>query len=111
MILQPFLPDTTEKLAGSSVSTNPDWKQAGKTNLLAAGHMIGKPELLFPKIEDEQIEKQLDKLDGQQRQCRMNPAGNVEPAKETMSFEDFTAMDIRVATILDAEKVAKTRNC
>ncbi len=107
VILQPFLPHTTAKLASLLQTENFPWMRAGETGLIADGHMIGKPQLLFTKIEDAQIGKQLDKLTANRKEADTAPAG-AEPAKETISFEDFTRMDIRVATILEAEKVPKT---
>ena len=108
IILQPFLPNTCKKLAGILNITVSTWDQAGKTNLLPAGHVIGQPELLFSKIEDEQIEYQLSKLVVNSK-SEESVKDNIEPEKDTVTFEDFTKMDIRVGTIMDAEKVAKTK--
>ena len=75
---------------------------------MPAGHKIGKAELLFSKIEDETIQKQLDKLEASKK---ANEAANktVEPQKDTITFEDFTKLDMRVGTILEAEKMPKTK--
>ena len=79
-----------------------------KKSLLPAGHQIGKAELLFSKIEDETIQAQLDKLEASKK---ANEAANkkVEPQKETITFDDFTKLDIRVGTILEAEKMPKAK--
>ena len=81
-----------------------------KDVLLPAGHSIqsGKPELLFSKIEDDTIQKQLDKLEASKK---ANEAANkkVEPQKEEITFDDFTKLDLRVGTILEAEKMPKTK--
>ena len=79
-----------------------------KKELLPANHKIGKAELLFSKIEDATIQKQLDKLEASKK---ANEAANkaVEPQKDTITFEDFTKLDMRVGTILEAEKMPKTK--
>ncbi len=124
---EPFLPFTAEKLkkmldygkssseAAASTSDIPskdseenEWEKIGQeTELLPAGHQIGKAELLFSKIEDEQIQQQLDKLEATKA---ANEAENkkAEPQKETATFEDFTKMDLRVGTIVEASKMPKT---
>jgi methionyl-tRNA synthetase len=85
------------------------WKDVSeKTELIVPNHQIGKPELLFAKIEDNEIQVQLDKLEATKQD---NEAENktVEPQKETIEFEDFSKLDIRVGTILEAVKVPKTK--
>ena len=79
-----------------------------KEVLLPAGHTCGKSELLFSKIEDDQMQKQLDKLEASKK---ANAAENavVEPQKETIAFDDFTKLDLRVGTIIEAEKMPKTK--
>ena len=79
-----------------------------KEALIPAKHDIGKAELLFSKIEDETIQKQLDKLEASRK---ANEIANkkVEPQKEEIAFEDFTKLDIRIGTILEAEKMPKTK--
>ncbi|WP_417872197.1 methionine--tRNA ligase [Xanthomarina gelatinilytica] len=79
-----------------------------KDTLIPVGHQIGKAELLFSKIEDETVQAQIDKLLATKK---ANEAANkaVEPQKETISFEDFTKLDLRVGTILEAEKMPKAK--
>ncbi|WP_339893970.1 methionine--tRNA ligase [uncultured Algibacter sp.] len=112
-LCEPFLPFTSTKLKGilnvtlSAVETS--WNEVStKETLLPAGHKIGKAELLFSKIEDETIQKQLDKLEASKK---ANEAANktLEPQKDTITFEDFTKLDVRVGTILEAEKMPKTK--
>ena len=110
VVSEPFLPFTSSKL--KSILKTDDtlsWTDiSDKNTLVAEGHKIGKAELLFSKIEDKTIEAQLAKLEATKK---ANEAANkeVEPQKETIEFEDFTKMDIRIGTILEAEKVAKTK--
>ena len=86
------------------------WERLGGMDLIAAGHMIGTPELLFEKIEDDVIQRQLDKLAATKAANQAAEAAqHVEAQKDTIHFDDFQKMDIRVSTILSAEKVAKTK--
>jgi methionyl-tRNA synthetase len=96
-----------EKLRGWLNSGKNQWSDAGRTDLLLAGHLVKKPELLFDKIEDEEIIRQVDKLMASKK---ANEASGVKtaPAKEIVTFDDFAKIDIRTATILEAEKVPKT---
>ena len=112
---EPFLPFTSNKLKDILNLTSQDsaeknsWNDISSKNaLLPASHQINKAELLFSKIEDEHIQKQLDKLEASKK---ANEAENavVDPEKETVQFEDFTSMDLRVGTILEAEKMPKTK--
>ncbi|MBO6605519.1 methionine--tRNA ligase [Psychroserpens sp.] len=106
---EPFLPFTSEKLKRILDITGATWR-AVKTQdeLIESGHQIGKGELLFSKIEDKTIQAQLNKLEASKK---ANEAANatVEPQKDTITFEDFTKLDIRVGKILEAEKMPKTK--
>ncbi len=114
---EPFLPFTSAKLkkilrvaendSDSSGEVKNSWNDIStKATLIPAGHQIGPAELLFSKIEDETIQLQLEKLEASKK---ANEASNkaVEPEKETISFEDFSKLDLRVGTILEAEKMPK----
>ena len=106
LILGPFLPFTVEKMKEFLNFSGGSWEKIGQKDLLPAGHKINKSSLLFEKIEDEIIEKQVNKLI-QTRKTSENTTVVMEQ-KETISFDDFTKVDIRTATILEAEKVPKT---
>jgi methionyl-tRNA synthetase len=108
VLAQPFLPKTATKLFEMLDFSQVNWADAGKADLIADGHQLSEVQLLFEKITDEQVEFQLNKL----AEAKIaNAAANVktEPAKANIAFEDFTKLDIRVGTILEAEKVAKTK--
>src|SRR5690606_20791287 len=87
-----------------------EWNEiSSKTEILKPGHLIGKSELLFSKIEDEQIQKQLDKLHKTKTENVENAVEvrEITPQKETIQFDDFMKMDIRIGTIIEAEKMPK----
>ncbi len=113
VLSEPFLPFTSEKLkkmlGHSELKDALSWKTVSeKENLLPSGSTIGKGELLFSKIEPEQIQTQLDKL---QASKKMNEAANktLTPQKDTCTFDDFTKLDMRVGTIIEAEKMPKAK--
>ncbi len=108
VLMEPFLPFSANKLQSMLNLHGCTWEDLGRTDLLEPGHMVNKPELLFAKIEDEAIQKQLDKLEAT-KTANDVAAKTVEPAKENISFDEFSKMDIRIGTILEAEKVAKTK--
>ncbi|WP_420835918.1 methionine--tRNA ligase [Lacinutrix algicola] len=108
-LCEPFLPFTSTKLKNILNSDENKWEDiATKEILISAGHQIGKGELLFSKIEDTEIQAQLDKLEASKK---ANEAANkvAEPQKDTIAFDDFTKLDLRVGTILEAEKMPKAK--
>lgn len=108
--IEPFMPFTAEKILNLLQVDHFGWDRLGDTDLLAAGHEIGTPVLLFEKIEDSTIEAQLKKLADTKKANMAKEAGHkIEPQKESIVFDDFNRMDIRSATILAAEKIAKTK--
>ena len=108
--IEPFMPFTAAKILGLLQIGKLGWEQLGDTSLLEAGHRIGEPVLLFEKIDDSVIEAQLRKLaDTKKANMAREAGGRTEPQKESISFDDFEKMDIRAATILEAEKIAKTK--
>ncbi len=110
VVIEPFMPFTSEKLLEMLKIERPSWDSIGSMDLIAAGHVIGEPSLLFEKIEDDVIQKQLDKLEAAKKaNMAAEAAANVEPQKELISFDDFGKADIRVSTILAAERVPKTK--
>ncbi|OKL39359.1 methionine--tRNA ligase [Pontibacter flavimaris] len=109
ILMEPFLPESAEKLRTMlNMAAGNSWSAAGAADLLKEGHVIGKPELLFEKVEDAAVEAQVQKLLDTKK---ANEAANavVAPAKEDITFDEFSRMDIRIGTILTAEKVAKTK--
>lgn len=108
ILSEPFLPHTSEKLKQMLNMGQYLWADAGDENILGNNHQIAEAQLLFEKIEDEAIEKQLQKLADSKKMNEINNT-TIEAQKENISFDDFSKMDIRVGTILEAEKVAKTK--
>jgi len=108
--IEPFMPFSAAKILKMLSVEKFGWEQLGTMDLIAAGHKIGEPVLLFEKIEDDVIQRQLDKLAAtKEANAAAEAAQQVEPQKDAVSFDDFQKMDIRVSTILAAEKVAKTK--
>lgn len=108
IVFEPFLPFSMEKLRGFMNLDKLNWENLGRTDLVAAGHKVNKPELLFEKIEDATIQAQVDKLLATKKANELE-AAEAKPAKENIEFDDFAKLDIRVGTIIEAEKVAKTK--
>ena len=105
---EPFLPFSSEKLRKMINMPNFEWSQLGSTDLLKAGDQLAEPELLFEKIDDETIEKQLQKLEDTKK-ANEEASYKAEPIKPEVSFEDFEKLDIRVGHILNCEKVKKSK--
>lgn len=108
ILSEPFLPFTAEKLRGMLNQDKAFWYEAGNSELLEEGKQINPAELLFEQIDDKQIEAQLEKLQ-QTKKANELASATVEPQKANIEYDDFAKMDIRVGTILAAEKVAKTK--
>lgn len=111
ILSEPFLPFTSQKLKRilnmNTLDSTPGWQDiASKETLLPSGHKTGDPELLFSKIEDAEINKQLEKLEATKK-ANSVVANTVEPQKETIQYEDFAKMDLRTGTILEASKMPK----
>ena len=104
----PFSAEKLRKMLGSPL----DWNLLGQSDILKEGHQIGEAELLFSKVEDAEIQKQLDRLDAIRKEreeaAKAEAAKQVAPQKPECSFEQFESMDIRTATVLEAERVPKT---
>jgi len=113
VLSEPFLPFTSEKLKGilnlnsKESEKSIEWDDVSlKETLLPAGHTINKSELLFRKIEDKEIQQQLDKLEATKKvNAQMDK--EVAPQKDTITFDDFSKLDMRVGTIIEAEKMPK----
>ncbi len=108
LLSEPFLPFSAQKLRNMLNQDLAYWYQAGNSELLEEGKQINPAELLFEQIDDKQIEAQLEKLQ-QTKKANELASATVEPQKANIEYDDFAKMDIRVGTILAAEKVAKTK--
>ncbi len=103
---EPFLPFSSAKLREMMNINSFDWNSLGSINLLETGHQLNKPSLLFEKIEDETIQKQLDRLENIRKENEENNY-KANPIREEISFEDWSKLDIRVGTVLECTKVPK----
>lgn len=108
VLASPFMPITAEKLAKMLNMQPVAWFEAGNVDLLSESTEINAPELLFEQIDDKTIALQIEKLQQTKKENALSEA-SVEAQKEIISFDDFAKTDIRVGTILSAEKVAKTK--
>lgn len=107
----PFLPFSVRKLNGILNIEPMGWDDLGRADLLKPGHQLNKAELLFAKIEDDAIQKQMDRLEAIKKarlEAEAAAAPAVEAAKDECTFDQFSQMDIRTATVLAAERVPKT---
>ena len=109
---EPFTPFACERLRKMLQTPDLKWEDLGATDILPEGHQLGEAELLFAKIEDDVIQKQLDRLAAiraeMEARAKAELAKQVTPQKEECTFDDFEKMDIRTATVLEAERVPKT---
>ena len=107
VLCEPFLPFTSNKLKTILNVSTLSWNAVSETSdLLPTGHQIGEAEILFAQIEDIEIQKQIDKLEATKTSNAMENK-IIEPQKETSTFEDFAKLDLRVGTIVEAEKMPK----
>ena len=107
-LLEPFLPESAQKLADQLNIALGNWISAGRSDTLAVGHQLQEAALLFAKIEDAVVETQVQKLLNTKKENQL-ASTPVAPAKDDVSFDDFGQMDLRIGTIVAAEKVAKTK--
>jgi len=110
VLMEPFLPHSSAKLLKMLNMEKKSWKNDLNKQLLAVGHQLNESSLLFEKIEDDAIEKQIQKLQSTKMNNATQAVKESTPSamKAPVSFEDFSRMDIRVGTILEAERVPKT---
>ncbi|RYF25533.1 MAG: methionine--tRNA ligase [Flavobacteriales bacterium] len=108
ILIEPFLPFTADRMMKMLNYGGHQWEDAGSIELLKRGHQLNEPTLLFAKIEDSEVQAQIDKLNNS-KEANAQANATLAPAKPNVSFEDFGAMDIRIATITAAEKVEKTK--
>ncbi len=103
---EPFLPFSSAKLRQMLQFDSVRWADFGKTELLPAGHALGKTELLFEQIDDATIEQQINKLQ-QTKAANAAQSQTVKAVKETVEFDDFLKLDIRIGTVVECSKVPK----
>ncbi|MBP6410745.1 MAG: methionine--tRNA ligase [Pseudarcicella sp.] len=108
IVCEPFLPFTAEKLRAMLKMDSLTWEAAGQNHLLKEGHLLENQGLLFDKIEDDIIQQQIDKL-SKAKQENLLAGKEVLPLKEEIAFDNFAQTDIRIGTIIGAEKVAKSK--
>lgn len=107
IVFEPFLPFSVKKIRQFINIDNLSWEQLGQTNLLPVGHQLNPSELLFSKIEDETIEKQIQKLLDTKKANEQTAEIKVAPQKPNVAFDDFAKLDLRVGKILECTKVPK----
>jgi methionyl-tRNA synthetase len=105
---EPFLPNSSERLR-TMLNVGPlAWEDLGSTTLIAAGHTLGTPELLFEKIEDAAIEAQIEKLSNIKK-ANEAAAHKANPIRENIDFSTFEQLDLRIGTVLSCERVPKMK--
>ncbi|MCA0232103.1 MAG: methionine--tRNA ligase [Bacteroidetes bacterium] len=107
IVSEPFLPFTAQKLRNQLSLTHQQWSDAGRSDLLSVGQAVGEAFLLFEKIEDSVIEKQVQKLHDAKKMNEL-ATKTVPELKPTIQFDDFAKLDLRIGTILEAERVPKS---
>jgi methionyl-tRNA synthetase len=108
ILCEPFLPFTAEKLRTQlGLTAKLYWTNAGRADLLTEGHALAPATLLFAKLEDDVIQAQIDKLN-KTKQMNMTESANVPALKDTITYDDFAKLDIRIGTITEAERVPKS---
>ena len=107
IICEPFLPFAAQKIRKMLNFTTSTWESSGKPNLLHENTYLNKAELIFDKIEDEEVIKQINKLEETKKMIETN-LSHYQPVKEEIIFDDFTKMDLRVGTILAVDTVKKS---
>lgn len=105
---EPFLPFSSQRLREMICMEEFSWESLGSTELLPAGKQLAKPSLLFTKIEDDVIQAQLDKLEATKK-ANEEASYRAKDIKETVTYEDFQKLDIRVGTVLECERVPKMK--
>jgi methionyl-tRNA synthetase len=108
-LTDPFMPFTAQKLRDYLNLKPLSWEETGKPDILKPGHEIKKPKHLFTKIEDETVEQQVQKLLDAKKKNQAEARKGISPQKENISFEQFQQLDIRTGTVLEAEKIPKTK--
>jgi methionyl-tRNA synthetase len=109
IVAEPFLPFSAKKLSNMLNIDQLDWSHAGDAQLLSEGQLLQKAQLLFEKIEDQTIQLQIDKLEATKKQNEMeNQEIELAPLKDTIVFDDFMKLDLRIGTIIEAEQVPKS---
>lgn len=115
ILSEPFLPFTSEKLTRILKLNKLNWSSVSETSeLIPSGHTIGEAEILFAQIEDTEIQNQIDKLEATKKENTAETSNetpmeekSVTPQKPTSTYDDFTKLDLRVGTIIEAEKMPK----
>jgi len=106
IVFEPFLPFSSRRLRDMLRMPSCQWESLGRTDILPAGHQLGEPELLFEKLDDEVIDRQIKKLEDTKR-ANEAAAYKAEPVRPTIDYADFEKLDIRVGHILACERVKK----